>query len=604
LDAERSEPIVEIRVVDNGAGFTDANMAAFDELDTYHKVELGAKGVGRLTWLKVFEKAAVSSVYQAGDGYRHRTFDFVLPNGVTNDCDVAHTADPALSTTVILSGPRPPYQEVLRYRATTIAAALLRHFLFDLLADISPTMDVVDNSTVLPVRVDDLIVRNTGHFELRGSWFTIEHLKLRSPEKRQHLVYYCANGRPVKEERLKHLPDSPFVDSDSPYFYHGYVFSPYLDVRVNEQRTAFDIQEDPEVHELSYSELRDTVRSATSGFLTPQLAELAESRDARIRRVLEQRLPDLQYVREQNSTEIAAIPLDATDGQVEDAISVLHLRNQKASRDLMSDLLRDLRGVTTLDLQALEDRLSDRIERITRPSQASLASYVLYRRSIVELYREVLKKSADRFQREAAIHKLMFPMRTDLNTSRAFLDHNLWLLDERLTYANYIASDRPLRDHEVLFDVHSRDEPDIACYFNLGFSEDDPAHGDFRTVVIVELKRPGPLAARDENPWEQAMRYIGDIREGTWSEGGQKVKASPNTRFYCFIVCDLDNPTIDRMVRDYQFRQVFDATDGYSLYHDHFKAYVEVVPFERILRDAERKHRAFFDRLGLRVSSA
>src|SRR6266542_2576088 len=80
LDAERSEPIVEIRVVDNGAGFTDANMAAFDELDTYHKVELGAKGVGRLTWLKVFEKAAVSSVYQAGDGYRHRTFDFVLPN--------------------------------------------------------------------------------------------------------------------------------------------------------------------------------------------------------------------------------------------------------------------------------------------------------------------------------------------------------------------------------------------------------------------------------------------------------------------------------------------------------------------------------------------
>ena len=71
------------------------------------------------------------------------------------------------------------------------------------------------------------------------------------------------------------------------------------------------------------------------------------------------------------------------------------------------------------------------------------------------LYSEILKKSGDRFEREAAIHNLMFPMGEDLDTSTAFLSHNLWLLDERLTFASYIASDLPLNQHRILFNVDS-----------------------------------------------------------------------------------------------------------------------------------------------------
>jgi hypothetical protein len=56
--------------------------------------------------------------------------------------------------------------------------------------------------------------------------------------------------------------------------------------------------------------------------------------------------------------------------------------------------------------------------------------------------------------------------------SKSFFSHNPWLIDERLTFANYIASDRPLREHRILFQVDSREEPDIVCYFNLGFSEE------------------------------------------------------------------------------------------------------------------------------------
>jgi hypothetical protein len=96
------------------------------------------------------------------------------------------------------------------------------------------------------------------------------------------------------------------------------------------------------------------------------------------------------------------------------------------------------------------------------------------------------------------------------------------------------------------------------------------------------------------------MRYIRDIREGFYRiEDGRKVKAANNTRFYCYIVCDLDNKTIKQMVEENMFRPLFDGQEGYFLYNPEVRAYLELVPFERILRDTKRNHRAFFAQAGL-----
>ena len=89
LKTESTDPIEEIKITDNGIGFNDANMTAFDELDTRNNIKLGGKGVGRLTWLKVFEKATIESVYRTNDRYRRRIFEFALPNGVEKLKDVA-----------------------------------------------------------------------------------------------------------------------------------------------------------------------------------------------------------------------------------------------------------------------------------------------------------------------------------------------------------------------------------------------------------------------------------------------------------------------------------------------------------------------------------
>jgi hypothetical protein len=65
-------------------------------------------------------------------------------------------------------------------------------------------------------------------------------------------------------------------------------------------------------------------------------------------------------------------------------------------------------------------------------------------------------------------------------------------------------------------------------------------------------------------------------------------------------VCDLDDPKVQRTLEErWEFEPIFDAEDGFMRYFAKLKAYVELVPLARVYRDAERKHRAFFERLGL-----
>lgn len=593
--------IVEIRITDNGVGFTDENLSAFGELYTRRKAKVGGKGVGRLTWLKVFEYAKVVSIYHAGGDWRRRSFAFVLPNGLVDPVDEPiGQMPPESTTTVTLANPRKEFREALRRRASTVRDAIARHFLVELLAPNPPRIDVVDDEGRWIVALDGVSGRRTAEFLVKEKPFKVEHLRIKSPERRQHIVHYCADLRSVRTEQIKSLPDVRFQDGDDEFYYHAYVSSPYLDAHVDQQRTGFAIQEDNDlVPELSLGDIRLEVGRAAGEYLEPYIAELIQEKQARVERVLDHVFPEQRYLREQNGVELDRIPVDFTERQIRDEVARIHFNNVKSGRELMTAIIDEMKSASTIDFSSFVERFGNRLEEITRPTQADLASYMLFRRSIIDMYRELMRKSKDRFEKEAAIHQLIFPMGKDHDTAKAFFPNNLWLLDERLTYASYIASDRPLNQHDVLFGVADRGEPDIVCYFNLGFSTDDPAEGNLKTVVIVEFKRPGPLARREENPWDQVLRYIDKIRDGFWNEDGQKIKADESTRFYCYIVCDLGNDIIGQLVNHREFTPLFDGSDGYFRYNERLRAYVELVPFEKVLKEAERKHRAFFDRLGL-----
>lgn len=453
LQADNADPITTIRVTDDGVGFIQENLTAFQSLDTRYKIASGGKGIGRLTWLKVFESTQVESIYKGKTGLRKRSFSFSLPEGLENLIDVAVDQQSArdVGTIVNMSRPKSSYLEAMRYRGERVAAESEKHFLYYLLESSPPEIRLVDNDRIFPLQTANVIERDNDDFTINNHLFTVDHLKVRSAERAQHTIIFCANHRPVREERLKRLPDRKFEDTTDGFFYRGYVSSPYLDSSVDEQRTILTLDEEPSLFGVSEKELRDHVDDSVDRFLQPELVALVEEKEKRIERVIEQNVPQLNYIRYHNRDELnAEVSFNDTDSKVESIISALHVRNQKTGRVLMNDLVEDLKSTVTFDLKRFQDAFEDRIKEITSPSEADLAAYILFRRSIIDLYREILQKSGNAFEKEAAVHKLMFPMGEELNTSRAFLNHNLWLLDERLTFADYIASDLPLNNHRIL----------------------------------------------------------------------------------------------------------------------------------------------------------
>ncbi|PYG52830.1 hypothetical protein [Rhizobium sp. UGM030330-04] len=84
LDGEsRVNDIEGFVVEDNGIGFNDTNMKSFETLDSDHKIEKGGRGVGRLLWLKAFDRVEINSDFKDSQGKpMHRVISFDAKSGV------------------------------------------------------------------------------------------------------------------------------------------------------------------------------------------------------------------------------------------------------------------------------------------------------------------------------------------------------------------------------------------------------------------------------------------------------------------------------------------------------------------------------------------
>lgn len=63
---------------------------------------------------------------------------------------------------------------------------------------------------------------------------------------------------------------------------------------------------------------------------------------------------------------------------------------------------------------------------------------------MLKLLQQLLRRRDDgKAELEKELHNLIFPMGGDSSTTD-YSEHNLWLLDERLVFSEYIASDRKI----------------------------------------------------------------------------------------------------------------------------------------------------------------
>lgn len=192
-----------------------------------------------------------------------------------------------------------------------------------------------------------------------------------------------------------------------------------------------------------------------------------------------------------------------------------------------------------------------------------------------------------------SIHNLIYPMRKT-SEDIEYEAHNLWLIDERLAYCEYISSDIPFDNNpkEERTDILMLDHP-------IALSDENNTGREFETIVIFELKRP----MRDdydakENPIQQLLGYVDKLcTNKVTDKNGRLIKVGSNTQFYLYAVCDLTQKMI-KVAEDRDFIETPDKLGMYK-YHEKKRAYIELISYDKLILDAEKRNKVLFEKLGI-----
>lgn len=594
-------PVDGFTITDNGVGFDEANFASFNKAFTQLKRHLGAKGRGRFMWLKVFTRADVDSVYK-DDGKRlHRAFTFTLKLGRKGG-DKPAVAEPnaKLTTSVKLSGIMSPYKQNCPKHTDAIAGHLARRFIEYLALPGCPSILLIDSSTDVPINLNDwfksLRVKDERTtFNVDGQEFEVNHLLLKKQGDLKHELHFCAHKQAVSAEAMEpKLPDlrAPISEGDNSVVYHGYVTGDFLDESVNPERTDFDRVGDgslPHSGSVAWSSIVDSAVAESAKFLNPYTQAIREAKDQRVTEYVQTQAPWYRHVMDQRPEVLSSIPPGASQNEID-------LTLYQASKDIEKELRAKATELLESDDEVADpddyrDRLNDFLEQFGDVGRDQLAKYVAHRKAILSFLFDRLKLRADgKHHFEKDIHQVIFPMRAtsdDVDPDRS----NLWIIDERLAFHYYLASDKPLRSIAPL-DIDSGKELDLLIFDRPFFFGEGQV--DIGAAVIVEFKRP---MTDDRDPIKQVFKYVRTIRTGTTTKDGRTLKVKPGTPFYAYILCDMTS-TMREYAEDAGLKVTPDD-EGFVGFNPTHQVYVELISYQKAIADAQKRNAILFHKLGL-----
>lgn len=611
--AQPQETIISFRVRDNGCGFDDANLKSFETLDSDYKASEGCRGVGRLLWLKAFDSVEVSSDFAGRDGkLLRRSFTFTATKGV-EDLIVSPSSSTTRRTEVRLRGFRKEYRERAPKTGKTIANDLLEHCLWYFVRDGgAPKIKVVDgDEAILLDDVYEQCMHSSAQRQaltIKGQPFELTHLKLKASTPRDPFIAWCAAGRVVKEEGvIGKVPGlhGRIADDEGDFLYACYMTSPFLDQHVRPERIGFDIDEISDdlfaATELSLADIRTAVLESSKEFLAKYLQEIRAAGRERVEKFVSQRAPRYRPILARISEEKLSVDPSISD---KDLDLLLH----KQLAEIESSLLVEGHAIMTFEsgetAEGYRARVDEYLSKVEAVKMSDLAGYVYHRKVILDILQKAIERGDDgKYAREELIHEVIMPMR---KTSNDLLDKsNLWLIDERLAFHDFLASDKPLSSMPIVHTDETK-EPDIVALnvFDEPLLVAEGQRLPLASIVVVEIKRPmrnDAASGEDKDPIEQALGYLDRIRDGqTKTASGRPIPRSDEIPGFCYVICDI-TPSVEKRCKLAQLTVTSDR-QGYFGYNPNYKAYVEVVSFDRLLNGARERNRAFFDKLGLPTS--
>jgi hypothetical protein len=605
--------IVGFEIVDNGIGFTDEHLESFDTLYTDHRIEEGGKGFGRFTCLKYFDDVRIRSDYRDGSRLRCRSFTMghgtdIVVNEKTEESECTDTR-----TTIRLHRLRQRHQfdKKLSTVARNLVERLLPYFIVQgydcpsvVLSEQDDTAPIVLNALVGADQSSDIqeLQVETGQFSISAmdetEDFEVRVFKFYAPRNQRSRISLVAHKRDVSGSALyQYIPEfeAEFYDparngaSDQTrnYIVRAYVFGDYLDRNVSLERGGFEFSMQGGVF-LPIGQAKIERKAAN-------IARTAVGTDISLREE-KKRLLVVSYVDEQapwhkamlDDIDLSELPSNPTD----EAIEIL-LHKEKFAQE--ATIKRDVAELLeSTNHEEIEQAAGEIVQRVSDASKNELTHYIALRRKILDVFDKSLQlDDVGKYSSEGVVHDVIFPRRGDTERT-AFERHNLWILDERLNYTSYVSSDRALNRGDS-------GRPDLLVYNRrvLFRGDNEPSN----PITIFEFKKPqrddfvNPSSGED--PVDQIIRYANEIRDGKHkTPEGREVLVADTTPFYGFVVCDL-TPKVRRWLdREKDFRPMPDGL-GWFQWRGGINLYVEVISWDKVLKDAQMRNRILFEKLGI-----
>lgn len=603
----KEKAIVGFKIVDNGVGFNEENLKSFNTLDSDHKQQKGCRGIGRLLWLKFFAMAKISSIYKANGLLFRRSFSFNSARGVHNEENTEALINSKMETCVTLDGFNG--KTSVHKNLKTIAWELLEHCLWFFLRGENGLSILVadsDKDILLNNLYDDFVAKNIYQEKIiiKNIDFFLFHIKLKRNIKNASNICYCADDRPVKYTSI--IPKlsgfhGTITESGISFHYMCMVSSEYLDANVSSDRDRFDgINDEPSEilpDEISFAEMERAVLENIEAYLKNDIERGLQESRARLLKFVVETAP--RYRSLVNIMEEKKFDIDPSFSDSE-----LELALHKELYKVESEVLEEGHEILCVPDEMTDEykaRLAQYMKKIETLKQSDLASYVAKRRVVIDLLGKHLEmKSNGKYSMEESIHQLIVPMRKDSNEFAADED-NLWLIDERMVFHHYLASDKKISSMH-LEAATSMKEPDL-CHIQMfdtpllvSESQTNPT-----SITIVEFKRPmrENISNEKDDPLTQVLKYLEDIRAGRrFNDSGRPLIGLSDAPGFCYIICDLTSEYSQRCHNTHDLTLGYDKKSFFG-YRKNLHAYIEIISYDALVERARQRNQAFFDKLGL-----
>jgi len=603
-------PITGFVVTDNGIGFNDENYNSFTTSYSQYKKDRGGKGVGRLSWLKAFDYVDITSVYMEEEKHCNRSFIFskngieMKPKREESDHSIGSRIELVEWKAEFSNSKHTPKQ------IETIANRILEHSLFAFLSDNPPLITVTDDDTSDKIVINDLFkdsidpYSNNSDITIEGIPFQIRNLKVYSGDPAStHSIHLCANDRDVEqmpiEKKIPALTNRLANDEGKLFHLLCYVKSPFLDAKVNSQRTGFNFSKSGELEfdQITEEKLFEELVRDIKGTLGDDLDTILDRVKERVENIVNNNYPEFRpYVKEMEA-ELDTFTINITEDEIARRFNEYQFKRDTQTRGEAKKLLeKSEKGEFDADFQT---QFEHYLENVEDAAQVNLSRYVINRKAILNILEKRLEADSNgKYSKEELIHEVIFPMRKTSDEVE-FHNNNLWIIDEKLSFHSYLGSDKPLTS--VQTNGTSSKRPDLLIT-NGPSAFSDNNEMPLNSVVVVEFKKPERknygLEGSDKNPVDQVTEYIDLVRSNeALTYRGREITVGDSTPFYCYIIADLTK----KLRKILKGRGFIEAPDklGYFWYNNNNMSYYEVISFQKLLQDAKKRNHALFTKLKL-----